>query len=108
MLDDDVISISAQGRNRYYLATTLFHCESLQTSFSAGFKGGFSELCGGGRDKIITTEESCPIKSIFEFGSREEAFATFENIEQARQKLRKEAKEKIKDQANADNAKTSD
>ena len=94
MLDDDVISISATGKNRYYLVTTLMQCYSLQTSFSAGFKGDFSELCGGGRDKILTSEESCPIKSIFEFESREEALATFEKADKIRRDLRQEAKEK--------------
>lgn len=94
MLDDEVISINASGKNRYYLVTTLFKCYSLQTSFSAGFKGDFLELCGGGRDKIITAEESCPIKSIFEFKSRDEAFATFEKADKIRQDLKKAAKEK--------------
>ncbi|WP_255418955.1 DUF6491 family protein [Paraglaciecola sp. MB-3u-78] len=93
MFDDDVMSINASGKNRYYLVTTLFQCHSLQTSFSAGFKGDFSELCGGGRDKILTSEESCPIKSIFEFSSKEEAVATFEKVEVIRQNLRDEAKQ---------------
>lgn len=93
ILDDEVISISASGKNRYYLVTTLLRCHSLQTSFSAGFKGDFSQLCGGGRDKILTSEESCPIKSIFEFKSREEAFATFEKVDKIRQDLREEAQE---------------
>lgn len=96
MLDDDVISISASGKNRYYLITTLFQCRSLQTSFAAGFKGNFSELCGGGHDKILTAEEACPIKSIFEFKSREEAFATFKKVEKIREDLRTQAKQKTK------------
>ena len=70
---------------------------SLQTSFAAGFKGNFSELCGNGSDKILTSEESCPIKSIFEFESKEEAFATFEKVQVIRQDLRKEASEKAKE-----------
>jgi len=98
MLEDDVISINARGKNRYYLITTWFKCHSLQTSFAAGFKGDFSELCGNGRDKILTSEESCPIKSIFEFESKQEAFATFEKVQVIRQELRKEAKEKVKGQ----------
>lgn len=97
MLEDDVVSISASGRSRYYLVTTLFQCHSLQTSFAAGFKGDFLELCGGGRDKILTSEESCPIKSIFEFESREEAFSTFEKVDLIRQDLKKEAQEKEQD-----------
>lgn len=98
MLDDDVISISASGKNRHYLVTTLFQCHSLQTSFAAGFKGDFSELCGGGRDKILTSEESCPIKSIFEFKSREAAFATFEKVDKIRLDLKTAAKETAKEQ----------
>lgn len=108
ILEDDVISINASGRNRYYLATTIYQCHSLQTSFSAGFKGDFSELCGGSRDKIITSEESCPIKSIFEFKSREEAFATFEKADNIRKDLRKEAKEKAKRQVTLKNDKTAE
>jgi hypothetical protein len=103
MLDNDVISINASGKHSYYLVTTLFKCHSLQTSFSAGFKGDFLELCGGGRDKILTSEESCPVKSIFEFESREQAFATFEKADEIRQDLRKEAKQKAKEQAGLNN-----
>lgn len=97
VLDNDVISLNARGQNRYYLVTTLFRCHSLQTSFAAGFKGTFSELCGGGSDKIITSEGSCPIKSIFEFATREEAIAIFEKAEKIRHDLRNEATEKVKE-----------
>lgn len=100
MLDDEVISISATGKSRYYLITILLRCHSLQTSFSAGFKGDFSQLCGGGRDKILTSEESCPIKSIFEFKSREDAFATFEKVDKIRQDLKKEAQEQASEKNN--------
>jgi hypothetical protein len=106
MLDDDVVSISASGGNRYYLVTTLFQCQSLKTSFSAGFKGDFFELCGGGFDKILTYEESCPIESIFEFESREKALASFEKVEKIRQDLKKEAQQKAKEQATSKNAET--
>jgi hypothetical protein len=106
LLSNDVVSINATGKNRYYLATTLLQCNSLQTSFTAGFKGNFSELCGGGRDKILTNEESCPIKSIFEFKSREEAFSSFEKADKIRQDLRSEAKQKALDQGNAKTDKT--
>ena len=101
ILDDDVISVDARGSKRYYLITTLFQCHSLQTSFAAGFKGDFFELCGGGRDKILTSQEACPIKSIFEFESREKAFEAFEKAELTRKQIREQAK---KDQ-DADTAK---
>lgn len=94
LVGKDIISINASGKNGYYLATTLFQCPSLQTSFATGFKGDFFELCGGGRDKIITREESCPILGMYEFSSREEAFATFDNIQKIREDLIKEAEEK--------------
>ena len=108
MLDDDVISINAGGKKRHYLITTWFQCHSLQTSFAAGFQGDFSELCGGGRDKILTSEESCPIKSIFEFESKEEAFATFEKADEIRQVLRKKAKQKANEQTASRNVKTAE
>jgi hypothetical protein len=108
LLDDDVISIDARGKNRYYLVTTWLQCHSLQTSFSAGFKGDFFELCGGGRDKIITSEESCSIKSIFEFESREQAFATFEKADEIRQDVRTQAKEKANEQAVSKDHKTAE
>jgi hypothetical protein len=97
MLQDDVISVDGRGRNSYYLITTLFRCNSLQTSFAAGFQGSFSELCGGGGDKIITPEEACPIKGIYEFESREAAFATFNKADEIRKDLRAKAKEQAQD-----------
>ena len=106
MLDGDVISISASGKNRYYLVTTLFKCQSLQTSFFAGFKGDFFELCGGGRDRILTSGEPCPIKSIFEFESREKAFASFEKADNIRQDLKQEAQQKAKEPAAIKNDRT--
>jgi hypothetical protein len=105
MFDDDVISIDARGKNGYYLVTTWLKCHSLQTSFSADFKGDFFELCGGGRDKILTTEESCSIKSIFKFESREEAFANFEKADKIRQDLRTQWKGKSKEQVMSKNGK---
>lgn len=105
ILDDDVISIDARGKNSYYLVTTWLKCHSLQTSFSAGFKGDFFELCGGGGDKILTSEESCPIKSIFEFASREEAFSTFEKANEIRQDLRTQGKEKYTEKVMLNNGK---
>ena len=65
VLDDSVVSINGRGRKEYYLLTTVYQCNSLMTSGSAAFIGGFSELCGGGRDNIFTGDDSCPIKSIF-------------------------------------------
>ena len=108
MLEDDVMSVSASGKNRFYLITTLYQCQSLQTSFSAGFKGDVFELCGGSLDKILTAEESCPIRSIFEFESREEAFASFEKADNIRQELRTKAQQKSKEQAVSKNNRTAE
>jgi len=90
VLDDDVVSIDARRPNEYYLMTTLYRCQSLVMSNSAAFVGGFSELCGGGRDKIFTGEDSCPIKSIFKFESREQAFDAFDQAKETRKKLKEE------------------
>ncbi|WP_133469595.1 DUF6491 family protein [Paraglaciecola marina] len=100
-LDDDVISISSSGKKRYYLATTFMNCNSLLTSFKAGFKGDFFEVCGGRNDKIITSDEACPIKSIFEFENREAAFAAYEKVEKTRDDLRADAKKEQEEKENA-------
>lgn len=90
VLDDDVISIDV-SRNKYYLATTVLRCGSLQTGFKTGFDGTFAQFCGGGRDKVVTLDESCPIQGIFEFESREAAFDAFEMSEVKRRELMDEA-----------------
>lgn len=100
-LDDDVISISSSGKKRYYLATTFMNCNSLLTSFKAGFKGDFFEVCGGRNDKIITSDEACSIKSIFEFENREDAFAAFEKVEKTRDDLRAKAKKEREEKEQA-------
>ncbi|MDU0355022.1 DUF6491 family protein [Paraglaciecola aquimarina] len=90
MLDDKVISING-GKNHYYIATTLYQCHSLHASFSVGFESQFSEFCSGNSSQIITSEESCPIKSIYKFSSRKEAFAAFEQAENKRKALKRKA-----------------
>ena len=90
VLEDNVVSMSGRRPNEYFLLTTLYHCQALTTSFQAAFVGGFSELCGGGRDKIFTGGDSCPIQSIFKFDSREHAFAAFDKATETRNQLRKE------------------
>ena len=93
VLDDSVVSIDARGRKEYYLLTTTYQCNSLMTSGSAAFVGGFSELCGGGRDNIFTGDDSCPIKSIFKFESRAQAFAAFDEANDVRNQMREELKQ---------------
>jgi hypothetical protein len=97
VLEDDVLSINARGKNKYYIATTWLRCDSISTSFAAGFKGDFSEVCGGGRDSILTSEQSCSIKSIFEFSSREEALMYFKKAKETRQSLREKANKEVQE-----------
>lgn len=90
VLDDSVVSIDARRPNEYYLLTTVYQCHSLMISGSAAFVGGFSELCGGGRDKIFTGDDSCPIKSIFKFESQDQAFAAFDQAKETRKQLKEQ------------------
>ena len=93
VLGNDIISVDAR-RKKHYLITTLYRCNSLNTGFQAGFDGNYFDFCPI-RDKIITIDESCPVKSIFEFDSRKDAFAAFEKVEA----IRDEAREEIKAQS---------
>lgn len=93
VLDDNVVSIDGRRRNEYYLLTTIYQCQSLIMSNSAAFVGGFSELCGGGRDRILTGEDSCPIKSIFKFESQDQAFAAFDQAKDTRKRVREQFEE---------------
>lgn len=89
VLGNDIISVDARGK-KHYLITTLYRCNTLNTGFQAGFDGSYFDFCPL-RDKIVTIDESCPVKSIFEFDSRDDAFAAFENAKS----LRDEAREAI-------------
>lgn len=72
LLDQDVISIDA-GRH-YYLATVMPGCIDLASSTRAIFSSRFAQVCGGGMDRIHTQDDSCTIRTIFEFDNRETAF----------------------------------
>lgn len=87
VLDDDLVSVDAR-RGEYYLLTTLYRCYSLNLSARLAFIGDFAEFCGGGRDRINTGEETCPVKAIYKFDSREQAFAAFDTIKEKRAELR--------------------
>ena len=82
-LGDRVVSVGGRGK-RQYLVTTMYRCDSLSGSFGVGFSGTFSEVCGGGMGNVVTREETCPIKYIFEFQSREDAFAAYQAAEARR------------------------
>ncbi len=83
-LSDDMVSVSARGK-KHYLVTTMFRCASLGSSFNVGFSGKFSEICGRGQGELITREETCPIMHIYEFPSRDDAFASLQAAEARRE-----------------------
>lgn len=92
VLERDVVSID--GGRQYYLATVLPGCQALQTSPSALFEGRFSEVCGGGRDRVVTEgDDHCTIRHIFKFESREAAFETHRAALERQDELREAAAE---------------
>ncbi|MDT0596500.1 DUF6491 family protein [Glaciecola petra] len=97
ILDDDVISVESRRRGEYYLLTTLYHCPSIQFSPKLAFSASFNELCGGGgRASVISGDEICPIRNIFKFENRQQAFDAFAQVEEKRAQLKEEiAKEEI-------------
>lgn len=87
VLNDQLLSVSGR-RKEHFLVTLPYSCNSLDISFQLAFTGTFSDVCGGGaRDQIITREESCPIRHIYSFKSRDEAFATLELARKKREAL---------------------
>ncbi|WP_341938545.1 DUF6491 family protein [Marinimicrobium sp. C2-29] len=91
VLDEEVISIDA--RREYYLATVLPGCHALETSPRAIFEERFSEVCGGGRDRVHVEDGHCTIRQIFEFENREAAFEAHRKAIEKRDELRAEAEE---------------
>ncbi len=91
VLDEEVISIDA--RREYYLATVLPGCHALETSPRALFEERFSEVCGGGRDRVHVEDGHCTIRQIFEFENREAAFEAHRKAIEKRDELRAEAEE---------------
>jgi hypothetical protein len=83
-LSDDMVSVSARGK-KHYLVTTMFRCYSLGSSFGVAFSGAYSEVCGRGQGELITREEKCPIMHIYEFPSRDDAFASLQAAESRRE-----------------------
>lgn len=91
VLDHDVVSID--GRRNYYLATLMPGCNALGTSPSALFEQRFSEVCGGGRDKLYTGDDHCTIRQMFEFEDREAAFEAHRKAVETYDKLRESEQE---------------
>ena len=87
-IDDNLVSISGH-RKKHYLVTTLFSCHSLDFSMGVALVGTFSEVCGGrAGDALVTREESCPIKHIYAFESRDDAMTVVKMAEGKREALR--------------------
>lgn len=84
--------ISIDGGRKYYLATLMPGCNTVETSMAALFAGGFGEICGGGRDKIVTRDDHCQIKHMFEFESREDAFALYDELSEKRKEMQEALK----------------
>jgi len=89
VLDHEVISIDA--RRNYYLATVLPGCNALDTSPAALFEERFSEVCGGGMHKVYVRDDHCTIRQMYEFESREAAFAAHRRAVERYNALRSEA-----------------
>lgn len=89
VLKDNVVSID--GFRNYYLATVLPGCIDLQTSARAMFSGDFGEICGQTMDSIATRGDRCSINQVFEFENREEAFATYNDVLERREELKRSA-----------------
>jgi len=83
--------VSIDGNRKYYIATVLPGCNSLDTAFAAAFKGGFGEVCGG-TGKMQLRNEHCTIRDIFEFKNRDQAFATLNKVMTERKALQEQAK----------------
>ena len=93
VIDDDLLSVDINRNREFYLVTTIFQCQSLGVSPRVAFDGDFLEICGGGRHRVITGEESCPIKSVYKFDSQKAAFDAIDEIEAQREALIKEQEE---------------
>ena len=72
----------------FSLYSTLYKCFSLDSSMGIAFSGSFAELCGGSENSHLRTrEESCPVKHIYKFPSREDALATDEMAQARREAM---------------------
>ena len=89
VLDGGVVSIDAD--REYYLATLWPGCHDIAFSMRVLFNGRFTEICGGGMNKIHTRGESCNIKQLFEFENREQAFETYNAVKEKREQLKAQA-----------------
>jgi len=94
VLENNVISID--GERDYYLATVSPGCDDddLATSVDGDFDRDFGddsdEICGESGDELDTDEGDCEIHQVFEFDDREEAFETFNDVMEVRERMGEE------------------
>lgn len=79
-ISESVLNVSTTQRKQY-LMVMIYRCPDLEQSPAAVFAGAFGELCGGGRDRVGLPGKPCPIRSIYEFESRDAAFEALEQAE---------------------------
>lgn len=88
ILDNNWVSVDA--RRNYYLARLMPGCNSMATSARAAFESRTYEICGGGSSQLHTADDSCTIRYLFEFESREEAFAAYSAAVDTRKELQQQ------------------
>lgn len=79
--DDGVLKLPSRGK--YFIATTLHQCHDLEFSHLVGFESQFGEACGPALS-VYTRDSRCPIRNVYEFKNRQEAFAA---LDQANKKV---------------------
>jgi hypothetical protein len=85
-LGENVFSVSTSLNRKHYLVTTVIRCAGLETSMGVGFDGLQNEVCGRSSSSLVANGQSCPIKHIYEFPTREDALAAWEMV-QAQQEV---------------------
>ena len=86
-LSDSVISVSSKFRKQYIMVT-MHRCPAIESGAHMGFKGAFTDFCGGGRDSVHAGEGRCPVQSVYEFDDRDAAFAAHDKAEEMIKKQR--------------------
>lgn len=79
-------TITIDAGRQYYIATTLYRCNNLETAPAALFDSRYSEACGGS-SYVITRGERCPINRIYKFESRKAALDTLTAAEEKQKEI---------------------
>lgn len=82
-LEDDVVSVNA-GR-KHYLVTTRRACAPLGSAKPLPSAGDSWEFCGGRGEPVVVHGNQCASIHVYEFVSREDAFATLEMVKAKRE-----------------------